>query len=154
MNKPAQEPHKSIAQNRKARFNYNILETAEAGIVLTGAEIKSIRANGISLEQSYIGVMQGELFLLGAHIRPYQFSAQSEIDPLRARKLLMHRREIDRLGGRVSQKGLTLVPLEIYLRRGRAKILVGLGKGKSAPDKRDTIKARESKRELARALKS
>jgi SsrA-binding protein len=151
---PAKESIKVIAQNKKARFNYHIVETVEAGIVLTGAEIKSIRAGGVSLAESYIRPYQESLSLLNAHINPYSHSGDREYDPVRPRKLLLHKREIDHLRGRVEAKGMTLVPLSLYLKNGRAKIEVALAKGKDAPDKRDTIRERESKREVARAIKS
>ncbi|MCO6432392.1 MAG: SsrA-binding protein SmpB [Deltaproteobacteria bacterium] len=146
-------PVKVVAQNKKARFDYHIIETFEAGIVLTGAEIKSIRANGISLAESYIRPERDEVYLLNAHIKPYSFSSDKEFDPVRKRKLLLKKREIDKLRGRVEQKGLTIVPLSLYLKRGLAKLEIGLAKGKAAPDKRQTMKERESKRELDRALK-
>lgn len=153
MNKQADAPKKIISQNKKARFEYHIIETFEAGLVLTGAEIKSIRANGITLTESYIRPERGEIFLLNAHIKPYSYSAERDIDPLRKRKLLLNKREIDKLRGRVEQKGLTIVPLSLYLKHGIAKLEIGLAKGKAAPDKRQTIKERESKREVDRALK-
>lgn len=145
---------KIIALNKKARFDYHIVETFEAGIVLTGAEIKSVRSNGVTLNESFVRPYQGELYLLGAHITLYSHSGLKEYDPIRKRKLLMHREEIDRLIGRVEQKGLTLVPLSLYLKKGRAKIELALCKGKAAPDKRDSIRDRESNREMARALKN
>ncbi len=144
---------KIISENRKARFNYHIVESYEAGIVLTGAEIKSIRAGGISLQESYVRPQNGELLLLGAHIKPYSHSANAEYDPVRPRKLLMHKGEIVKLQSKVEQKGLTIVPLKVYLKSGRAKIEIGLAKGKSAPDKREDIKGKEAKRDMARALK-
>lgn len=151
------EPHsggiKIISENRKARFDYHIVESFEAGIVLTGAEIKSIRAGGISLQESYVRPQNGELLLLGAHIKPYSHSANSEYDPVRPRKLLMHKVEIIKLQGKVEQKGLTLVPLKVYLKSGRAKIEIALAKGKSAPDKRHDIKDKEAKRDIARVMK-
>lgn len=145
---------KVITVNRKARFNYHIDETYEAGIVLTGPEMKSVREGAISLAESYIVPDKGELFLLNAHIKPYKFNTSKSYDPVRKRKLLMHKYEIDRLRGRVEAKGFTLVPTRVYLKRGRAKIEVALAKGKAAPDKRQTIKEREGKREAERAMKS
>ena len=150
---PTEGGLKIISKNRKARFNYHIVEALEAGIVLTGAEIKSIRSNGITLDESYIRPEQNEFYLINAYIKPYAFSAGQEIDPLRKRKLLLHKREVDKLRGRVEQKGLTLVPLSLYLKRGLAKLEIALAKGKDAPDKRRSIKDRESKREMERALK-
>jgi SsrA-binding protein len=145
--------HKVIVVNKKARFDYHILETFEAGIVLSGAEIKSVRAGGVSLNQSFIFPYGEELFLQGAHIAPYSHSGALEYDPTRKRKLLLHRHEIDKLRARVEQKGLTIVPLQLYLKRGRAKLEIALAKGKADPDKRDSIKEREGKREVARAMR-
>ncbi len=145
---------KIVVSNKKARFNYHIEETYEAGIVLTGGEIKSIRQGKISLEESYISVYQGEIYLLQCHIAPYQFDTTNRYDPHRKRKLLMHKYEIDRLRGKVEAKGYTLVPTKMYFKRGYAKVEVGLAKGKAAPDKRQTIKDREAKREAERAMKN
>lgn len=150
---PDHSGEKLIIQNKKARFDYHILETFEAGLVLTGAEIKSVRMGEISIAESYIRPEKGEIFLLAAHIKPYSFNADKDYDPTRKRKLLMHKHEIEKLKGRVEQKGLTIVPLRMYLKRGRAKLEIALAKGKDAPDKRQSVKERESKRELARALK-
>lgn len=144
---------KIITENRKARFNYEILETFEAGIVLTGAEIKSIRAGGVSLSEAYVRPFGDSVVLLGAHINPYSFSDQRDYNPTRQRTLLLHAHEINKLRGRVEQKGLTIVPLKLYLKRGRAKVEIALARGKAAPDKRATIKAREGEREIARAIK-
>ncbi|MBX7139353.1 MAG: SsrA-binding protein SmpB [Oligoflexia bacterium] len=144
---------KVICLNRKARHNYHIIETFEAGLVLDGGEIKSIRLGQITLDQSYIAPYGGELFLVGAHIKPYSFSSDKEIDPTRKRKLLLHKHEMDKLIGRVEQKGFTLIPLQIHLRRGRAKVELALAKGKDAPDKRADIKDREKRREAERAMK-
>jgi SsrA-binding protein len=143
---------KIISVNKKARFNYHIIETLEAGIVLTGGEIKSLRVNGISIAESYVSAMNGEVFLLNAHIKAYSFSSDATYDPVRPRKLLLHEHEINKLRGRSEQKGLTVVPLEVYLKNGRAKVEIALAKGKDAPDKRDSIRERETKRELARAM--
>jgi len=145
---------KIIATNKKARFSYRILETFEAGIVLTGAEIKSIREGGVSLMQSYVRPQGGEIFLLGAHIKPYSHGSAADYNPTRDRKLLLHRREIYKLQARVEQKGLTIVPLKLYLRRGYAKLEIGLAQGKAAPDKRRSIKERELKREAERTYKT
>jgi len=146
-------PVKIVSENRKARFNYHILEEFEAGIVLTGAEIKSIRKHGITLQESYVRPMNGEIFLVGAHIQPYEFDTSKTFDPTRFRKLLLHAEEINKLRGRVEQKGLTIVPLKLYLKRGKAKLLIGLARGKENVDKRDSIKARDAKREADRAMK-
>jgi len=146
-------PVKVIAENRRARFDYHILEDLEAGIVLTGAEIKSIRANGITLSESYVRPLNGEICLIGAHIEPYKFEATKKQDPRRIRKLLLHSEEIKKLTTRVEQKGLTIIALSLYLKNGRAKLRIGLAKGKNNPDKRQTIKERESKRDAARAIR-
>ncbi|RMG39642.1 MAG: SsrA-binding protein SmpB [Candidatus Dadabacteria bacterium] len=144
---------KVISTNKKARFNYQILEKFEAGLVLSGAEIKSIRQGGISLDESYVRPDGNELYLVQAYIKPYSHISQQDYDPRRKRKLLMHRHEINKLRGRVEEKGLTLVPLRVYLKRGYAKLEIGLARGKAAPDKRKTIKERELKREAERAIK-
>lgn len=144
---------KVICLNKKARFNYIIEETFEAGIVLTGAEIKSVRQGGVSLTESYVYPDRGQLFLVNAHIKPYAFGDNTSYNPTRKRKLLMHKAEIERLAGRVEAKGYTLVAIKLYLKRGYAKIEVGLAKGKAAPDKRKTIKDREGNREVERAMK-
>lgn len=146
---------KVILVNKKARFEYHILETIEAGIVLTGAEIKSIRAGGISIEEGYVRPFSDGMYLLGATIRPYTHGhhGATTYDPVRPRKLLLHKREIDFLRGRVEQKGLTIVPLRVYLKGGRAKIEIALARGKDDPDKRAAIREREAKREVARVMK-
>lgn len=144
---------KVIALNKKARFQYHIIETCEAGLVLSGAEIKSVRLGQITLNESYVMPWQGELFLHGAHIAPYSHSGAHDYDPTRKRKLLLHKHEIEKFSGRVEAKGLTIVPLRIYLKRGRAKLEIALAKGKDAPDKRESVKAREGKREMERVLK-
>jgi SsrA-binding protein len=146
------EEVKVVAVNRKARFDYHILETYEAGMVLTGAEIKSIRAGEATIAEAYVRPEQTELFLLNAYINPYSHASDPEYDPRRPRKLLMHRKEIDKLCRELATKGTTAVPLQIHLRKGRAKLQFALAKGKAAPDKRQTIKDRESSREMARAL--
>jgi SsrA-binding protein len=146
------EAIKVIAANRKARFDYHILETFEAGLVLTGAEIKSLRAGEITINEAYVRPQGGELFLLNAYIKPYTHSGDREYDPKRPRKLLMHKREIARLAHELEAKGTTLVPLQVHLKNGRAKLEVALGKGKAAPDKRQDIKKREAAREVAREI--
>lgn len=155
MNKsPApQENVKVIAVNKRARFEYHIIEVFEAGIVLSGAEIKSIRAGGISIGEAYVHPWNGEIFLHGAHIVPYSHSGAKEYEPTQKRKLLLHAEEIDKLRARVEEKGLTIVPLRVYLKNGRAKVEIALAKGKDAPDKRKSIKEREGKREVDRAMK-
>ena len=144
---------KVISDNKKARFNYHLEEFFEAGLVLTGGEIKSIREGKVSLNESYIIPSRGELFLINAHINPYRFDTSSKEDPTRKRKLLMHKREIEKLTGRVEAKGYTLVPVRLYLKNGRAKLEIALAKGKDRGDKRATVKDREAKREAERVLK-
>jgi SsrA-binding protein len=146
------ESVKVVTANRKARFDYHIIETFEAGLVLTGAEIKSIRAGEITVNEAYVRPQNGELFLLNAYIKPYSHSGDKEYDPRRPRKLLMHKREIVKLIRELEAQGPTLVPLQVHLKDGRAKLEVALGKGKAAPDKRQDIKKREAQREVAREL--
>jgi SsrA-binding protein len=143
--------HKVVATNRRARFDYEILDTFEAGMALRGSEVKSLRSGHVQLKDSYADIRNGEVWLVNAHIAPYSFAENGGHDPERARKLLMHRREIDRLFGRIREEGLTLVPIQVYFTNGRAKIELGLGKGKRRRDKRRDIVAREQKREMERA---
>jgi SsrA-binding protein len=143
---------KIVAVNRKARFDYHISDSLEAGLVLSGAEIKSVRNGEVTIGEAYVRPQGGELFLLNAYIKPYALSGDKEYNPLRPRKLLLHRREIDKLVRELETKGTTLVPLQIHLKRGRAKLEIALGKGKAGPDKRQDIKKREVQRDLARAL--
>lgn len=142
-----------VCQNRKARHLYHILEEYEAGLVLTGTEVKSLRGGKASLPDSYAAVRGGEVYLLGAHIDEYTEGNRYNHDPRRERKLLLGRREIDRLRWQVEEKGLTLVPLSIYFRGGWAKVKIALAKGKKIFDKREDIKRRESDREAERALR-
>jgi len=146
---------KSIVQNRMARRNYQILDTFEAGIVLQGTEVKSLReAGSMTLKDSYADIRKGgELYLVGAHINPYKQGNIYNHEPERPRKLLMHKREIEKLAQRIAEKGLTLIPLSIYFKKGIVKVELGLGRGKNVADKRETIKARESKIEMDRAMK-
>ncbi|RME07231.1 MAG: SsrA-binding protein SmpB [Deltaproteobacteria bacterium] len=144
---------KIVCRNKKARFNYTIEETIEAGIVLLGTEVKSLRQGKANITDSYARFRNGEVFLIGAHISPYDFGTHENHDPLRERKLLLHRREIRRLLTKVTQRGYTLVPLEIYFKDGHAKVLLALGKGKKLYDKRETMRKREEKREIDRAVK-
>jgi SsrA-binding protein len=145
---------KIITDNRKARFQYEILDTYEAGISLTGTEVKSIREGRVNIRDAYGLIRGGEVWLLNAHISPYQASGQYfNHDPKRTRKLLLKRREISKLVGKLEQQGLTLVPLKMYFKRGWIKVSLGLGKGKKLYDKRETLKARQSKRDIERALK-
>lgn len=142
-----------IAQNRKARHNYTILDTVEAGLVLKGTEIKSIRAGRINLKDGYAGLSRGEMWLYNVHISPFKEGNQFNHEPLRTRKLLMKKKEIDRLVGQMKQEGITLVPLKVYIKHGVAKILIGLAKGKKQYDKRETLKRKDQKRQIDRALK-
>lgn len=144
---------KIICENRKARFNYELLERYEAGIVLTGSEVKSLRNAKASLGDAYGTIRNEEAYLLNAHIAPYQASSYTDHDPLRTRKLLLHRHEIQKLIGKTKEKGLTLVPLKIYFKKGVAKVELALGKSKKNFDKRRSIKKRESDRQLRRVLK-
>ena len=146
---------KVIATNRQARFEYSILDSAEAGLALTGTEIKSIRAGKVNVREAYARIEGGEIWLINMHISPYeQASNYFQHDPLRPKKLLLHRREINRLKAELGQKGLTLVPLRIYLKGGRAKVEIGLAKGKKLYDKRDAMAERDAKRDLQRSLRS
>lgn len=140
--------------NRKARYNYDPLETLEAGIALTGSEVKSLRAGRASLDEAYAFIRNGELFLLDCHISPYPNAGYAQHDPVRPRKLLVHRRELKRLLTKVTQKGLTLVPLSLHFsERGLVKVDVALARGKTHEDKRETIRRREQQREMDRELR-
>ena len=148
------ESYKVVADNRQVRFRYEILETYEAGIELKGTEVKSIREGKVNLRDGYALIRNGEAMLLNVHISPYQSSSDYfNHDPRRTRRLLLHRQEIRKLIGKVEQEGLTLVPLKMYLKRGFVKITIALGKGKKLHDKRETIKQRQDKREMERAIK-
>jgi len=140
-------------ENRRARFEYEWLEQFEAGIVLTGTEIKSIRTGQISIAEAYARVRDGELWLLSMRVPPYKEGSFSNVDPNRPRKLLLHKKEIDRLAGRVSEKGLTLIPVRLYFKRGRVKISIALARGKKTWDKRRDERDRDVARELARAVR-
>lgn len=140
--------------NRRARFEFNILESLEAGIALSGTEIKSLREGGGSLSEAFARVRDGELWLVNMYIPPYKAGSFSNHDPRRPRKLLLHREQIDRYAGRVTEKGLTLVPLRLYFTRGMAKVELGLARGKKLWDKRRTTAERDVKREMERAVRS
>lgn len=144
---------KTIATNRKAYHNYHILDSLEAGIVLTGTEIKSIRAGRVSLGDAYVRPEGGELWLLNVHIARYEAGSYMSHTPTRPRKLLLHRKEIDNLTSQVLEKGFTLVPLRLYIKNGVAKIEIAPAKGKRLYDKREAIARREQKREIERAVK-
>ncbi len=143
----------AVATNRKAYHDYFIEETVEAGIVLQGTEVKSLRLGHANLTDSYAIVKNNEMFLLNASISPYEQGNLANHEPLRTRKLLLHKEEIRKLTWKMTQKGFTLIPLKIYFVRGRAKTLIGLAKGKKSFDKRETIKAKESRREVERVVK-
>jgi SsrA-binding protein len=146
-------PPAPTIENKRARFEYEWLEQFEAGVVLTGTEIKSIRTGRISIAEAYARVRDGELWLLSMHVPPYKEGSFSNVDPNRPRKLLMHRSEIDRLAGKVSERGLTLVPVRLYFKRGRVKISLALARGKKIWDKRKDVRDRDVQRELARAVR-
>lgn len=142
-----------VATNRKARHEFFIEETYEAGLMLTGTEVKSLRSGRASIQESFARVEDGEIWLYHMHIPPYEAGNIFNHDPMRPRKLLLHRREVDRLYGRVQQKGYTLVPLRLYFRRGIAKLELGLGRGKRQYDKRAAIAEREADRRIERAVR-
>ena len=143
---------KTIATNRKARHDYHVDDTFEAGLVLTGTEIKSIRAGRVNLRDSYATLKEGELWLFNTHIAPYEQGAYANHEPRRPRKLLMHRREINRIAGKLQEKGFTLVPLRLYLKNNLAKVELGLARGKKQYDKRAALRERETSREIDRAV--
>ena len=142
-----------IATNRQARFRYHFLETWEAGLVLTGTEVKSLREGKAQIKDGYASVKDGEVWLHNVHIPPYAPASRPNHEPERPRKVLMHRGEIERLIGKTREKGLTLVPTRLYFRNGRVKVEIALAKGKDVGDKRQTIKDREMKREMERAIR-
>ena len=143
-----------IASNRKARHEYEILDTWEAGIVLRGPEVKSIRDGKVAFQDAFATLNRGEVFLHSFHISPYEQANRYNEDPLRRRKLLLHRSEIRKLEGKVEEKGLTLVPLDIYFRRGRAKLTLALARGRQLHDKREKLKRQTQEREARRAMRS
>jgi SsrA-binding protein len=143
----------SVARNRSARHDFHIIETWEAGLVLSGTEVKALRDGKANISDAYGVVRDGEVFLINAHISPYDRGGYVNHDPTRSRKLLLHKKEILRLIGAVERQGLTLVPLELYFRGGRAKVVVALAKGKQLHDKRDDSKRRDAEREIARVFR-
>ena len=145
---------KTIAENRQARHEYFILESFEAGIELTGTEVKSIRQGSVNLKDSWCSIENGELFIKQMHISPYEKGNIYNRDPLRVRRLLMHKAEIHRLFGKIKQEGLTLVPLSLYFKDSRVKVQLGLCKGKQLHDKRDAMAKRDTDREIQRTLRS
>lgn len=149
------EGYKIVSDNRQARFLFEILETYEAGIELLGTEVKSIRAGKVNLRDGFARIRNGEVLLMNVHISPHQTASQVfNHDPRRSRKLLLHRKEIRKLIGQVEQKGLTLVPLKMYLKDGWIKVSIGLARGKKLYDKREDLKQKQDKREMERAMKS
>lgn len=143
-----------VANNRKARHDYNILETYEAGISLTGTEIKSVRASKINIKDGFVQARNGELWLENVNIGIYNQGNQFNHDPLRNRKLLLHKKEIRKISGSVQEKGITVVPLKVYLKHGFAKVLIGVAEGKRQYDKRETIKKRDQELEIRRVMKN
>ena len=143
-----------IADNRKAGYDYHLLETFEAGIVLAGTEVKAIREGGVNLRESYCRLEGGEAYLLGAHISQYSHGGSASHDPTRPRKLLLKREELNKLLGKTTERGLTIVPLRMYFKNGRIKLAISLARGKKSYDKRETIKRREAERETRAAIKS
>jgi SsrA-binding protein len=147
------ERRESIAKNRRARFDYTILDTWEAGIVLTGSEVKSLRDGKANITDAYAILKDGEVYLLNLHVSPYEKASFFNHEPTRTRKLLLHKKEIKKLIGSVERQGLTLIPLELYFKRGRAKVAIALGKGKQSHDKRADIKKKDDEREMQRAVR-
>jgi len=150
---PTKSARQTVARNPRATHDYHILETWETGIVLTGTEVKSLRQGKASIKEAFALVRNGEVWLEGVNITPYEQGNRWNHPPVRSRKLLMHRREIERLIGATQQKGLTLLPLELYFSRGKAKVALALGRGKKVHDKREDLKKRIADREVARAIK-
>lgn len=148
------EKQRPLAQNKKASHDYNILETVEAGIVLTGTEIKSVREGRVTLKDGFAQIKNDEAWLENVHISEYTAGNRFNHDPLRRRKLLLHKKQIVQLGQKTSAKGVTLVPLKVYLKNGFAKVLIGVATGKHEYDKRETIKRRDQEREIQRTLKN
>ncbi|SLM28738.1 trans-translation protein [Desulfamplus magnetovallimortis] len=144
---------KIIANNKKARHDYHISDEVEAGIVLVGTEVKSIREGRVNLKDAYADIKNGEVFLKQMHITPYKYAYYDNHEPLRSRKLLLHSREIKKLTGKVAERGFTIVPLKVYFKNGKIKVQIGLAKGKKIYDKRESIKTREVNRELDRERK-
>jgi SsrA-binding protein len=153
MSEPAHAGKKVIARNRKAFHEFHILESFDAGLVLTGPEVKSIRGNRVSLAESFARVDRGEAWLYDMHVSPYDPASRTNTDPVRPRKLLLNRRELRRLIGATREQGMTLVPLELFLQRGFVKVSIGLAKGKKLHDKREDVKKRDAQREIQRAIK-
>src|SRR5438093_13250074 len=144
---------RTVASNRRARHEYEILETVEAGLVLRGTEVKALRTGLVNFKDAYATVRNDEVWLLGCHISPYSHGTDANHEPERDRKLLMHRREISRLTGKVAERGLTLIPLRLYFKSGRAKLEIGLARGKKLHDKRSALREKETRRELEKAVR-
>ena len=151
--KVEKDAKESVARNKRARHDYHIIDTWEAGMVLTGSEVKSLRNGKANIADSYAIVKDGEVFLLNLHISPYEQASHFNHEPTRTRKLLLHRKEIDRLASRIAEQGLTLVPLSLYFRDGNVKVELGLARGKRTYDKRQDLAKRDAAREMDRALK-
>jgi SsrA-binding protein len=148
-----EDGRKIVTQNRRARHDYEILQKFEAGLVLVGPEVKSLRAGRANLSDAYATIRRGEVFLVNAHISPYEQAGRENPDPRRERKLLLHRLEIARLTGKVAERGLTLVPLSLYFKGGRAKVELALARGRRKGDRREAIRKREQEREMERAVR-
>ena len=146
-------PHRPITRNRRARFDYEILDTFEAGLVLLGPEVKSLRAGKANLQDAYAALRGGEIYLRNAHISPYFQAGRENPPPRRERKLLLHRREIERLRSQIAERGLTVIPLSLYFQRGLAKVELGVARGRRKGDKRDAIRRREEEREIRRSVR-
>src|SRR6059036_849526 len=144
---------RNVASNRRARHEYEILETIETGLVLRGTEVKALRDGLVNFKDAYATIRNGEAWLTGCHISPYSHGTDANHNPERDRKLLLHRREINRLTGKIAERGLTLIPLRIYFKSGRAKLEIGLARGKKLHDKRSTLRERETRREMDRAVR-
>ncbi|CAI2576554.1 SsrA-binding protein [Apilactobacillus kunkeei] len=151
--KPTNKDDNLVAQNRKALHDYRVLQTYEAGIALTGTEIKSVRASRVNLKDGFAQIRDGQATLMNVHISEYEQGNQFNHDPLRNRKLLLHKQEIKRLAKETDKKGVTIVPLKMYLKKGFAKVLIGVAEGKHEYDKRETMKKRDQEREISRVLK-
>jgi len=152
--KPPDDGRKTIAKNKKARREFHIEDVFEAGLVLQGSEVKSLRGGRINLGEGYVRLEGGEAFLVGVHIPPYKQANINNHEATRSRKLLLHRRELNRLAGKISQQGYTLVPMSLYFRDGKAKLELGLGKGKKFHDKREDSKKKDAQREMERATRN
>lgn len=148
-----QDEIKVISRNRKANHDYEILETIEAGLVLMGSEIKSIRAGKVTIAEGFVQYRDREMWLLNIHISTYDQASYNGHEPLRPRKLLLHKKQIAQLQSRIMEKGLTIIPLQLYLKKGKAKIALGLGRGKKQYDKRETLRQKDAKRQIERGLK-